>query len=328
VTGNQTNQDYIVHTNPPSVDLGITTGAPGTTVTVPLILRNAPGYQISTLSSDITFDVHKLENPVVNIGPAADSAGKTILSNVVSPGVFRIGIISMGEPTLIGDGIAANVSFDIKQGTGNTTVVLENSPQGSAPLGADVGMIGRNGMVNIITQRFNDVPDGHWAEDHIYALSGFGITSGCGNNNYCADNPITRGQMAVFIEGALGHPANICAGRFADVPIDNPFCGFIERMADDGITSGCGGNNFCPNDPVTRGQMAVFIEAALGNSANPCTSQFADVSLDNPFCGFIERLADDGITGGCGGNNFCPNNPVTRGQMAVFLVAAPEPLNP
>jgi hypothetical protein len=74
--------------------------------------------------------------------------------------------------------------------------------------------------------------------------------------------------------------------------------------------------------------MAVFIEAALGNAANVCTGRFGDVPNGDAFCGFIERLEDDGITGGCGGGNFCPNNPVTRAQMAVFLVAAPAPLNP
>jgi hypothetical protein len=178
---------------------------------------------------------------------------------------------------------------------------------------------------------FQDVPDSHFAANHIEILAAAGITAGCTAGpppEYCPESSITRGQMAVFIEGALGHPPNTCTSRFDDVSADDPFCGFIERMADDGITSGCGGNNFCPNDPVTRGQMAVFIEAALGNPANSCTGQFLDVALDNPFCGFIERLAGDGITGGCGGGNFCPDNPVTRGQMAVFLVAAPPPLNP
>jgi hypothetical protein len=128
--------------------------------------------------------------------------------------------------------------------------------------------------------------------------------------------------MAVFIEAALGNPANACAGLFPDVDVANPFCGFIERLAQDGITGGCGAGNYCPNDPVSRGQMAVFIEAALGNPGNACAVQFTDVDAANPFCGFIERLAQDGITGGCGGGNFCPNDPVTRGQMAVFVASA------
>ncbi len=181
-----------------------------------------------------------------------------------------------------------------------------------------------------VTPVFADVPFNHWAYNMIMAISEAGITGGCSTNppSFCPDNTLTRGQMAVFIEAALAHPGNACTGRFADVPIGNPFCGFVERMADDGITSGCGGVNFCPDAPVTRGQMAVFIEAALGHTSATCTGLFADVATGHPFCRFIEHLATDGITSGCGSLSFCPDNPVTRAQMAVFLVAAPDPLLP
>jgi hypothetical protein len=128
--------------------------------------------------------------------------------------------------------------------------------------------------------------------------------------------------MAVFVEAGLGKQPSACTGRFADVPASHPFCGFIERLAEDGITGGCGGGNFCPDIPVTRGEMAVLIEAAVGNPANACGGRFGDVDPLSPFCGFIERLADDGITGGCGGGNYCPNDPVTRAQMAVFMASA------
>jgi hypothetical protein len=187
-----------------------------------------------------------------------------------------------------------------------------------------------DGKGDVCQMSFLDAPTDHWAYPYIMALYNAGITGGCSANppQFCPESSITRGQMAVFIEAALGHPPNTCAGRFADVVSDNPFCGFIERLADDGITGGCGAGIFCPDAPVTRGQMAVFIEAALGNAANTCSGQFGDVADADAFCGFIERLANDGITGGCGGGNFCPNDPVTRAQMAVFLVAAPSPLEP
>jgi len=82
---------------------------------------------------------------------------------------------------------------------------------------------------------------------------------------------------------------------------------------------------YCPNNPVTRGQMAVFLERAIGNFApNPSpTDMFSDVAND-AFKPFIEELYNDGITSGCSTNplNYCPGSPVTRGQMAVFLVKA------
>jgi S-layer homology domain len=54
-------------------------------------------------------------------------------------------------------------------------------------------------------------------------------------------------------------------------------------------------------------------------SPAPLAATFGDVPTDHMFFQFIEALAKSGITGGCGGGNYCPDNPVTRGQMAVFL---------
>jgi hypothetical protein len=57
-------------------------------------------------------------------------------------------------------------------------------------------------------------------------------------------------------------------------------------------------------------------------SPSPATATFFDVSTFHPFFKEVEALADSGITGGCGGGNYCPNAPVTRGQMAAFLARA------
>ena len=57
------------------------------------------------------------------------------------------------------------------------------------------------------------------------------------------------------------------------------------------------------------------------NAAMP-PATFADVDTAHPFFQFVEALAASGITGGCGDGNFCPDAPLTRGQMAVFLSTA------
>ncbi len=51
---------------------------------------------------------------------------------------------------------------------------------------------------------------------------------------------------------------------FNDVPTNHPQFQFIEALEASGITVGCGGGNYCPNSPLTRGQMAVFLAKALG----------------------------------------------------------------
>ena len=113
-----------------------------------------------------------------------------------------------------------------------------------------------------------------------------------------------------------------CTGVFPDVPCSNPFAPWIEQLADEGITGGCGGGNYCPNNPVIRQQMAVFLLKALhGSSFVPpaCSGDFGDVPCPSQFADWIEQLAAEAITGGCGGGNYCPLNPVRRDQMAAFL---------
>ena len=71
--------------------------------------------------------------------------------------------------------------------------------------------------------------------------------------------------------------------------------------------------------------MAVFLlKAKHGSSYVPpaCTGVFPDVACPSQYANWIEQLAAENITGGCGGGLFCPTNPVTRGQMAAFLSSA------
>ncbi|HET9529449.1 MAG TPA: S-layer homology domain-containing protein, partial [Blastocatellia bacterium] len=96
------------------------------------------------------------------------------------------------------------------------------------------------------------------------------------------------------------------------------------KLSARGVTIGCDANNYCPDQPVTRQEMAAFILRALGETNPPVPSQprFSDVLGTNFFAGFIDRLAITGITLGCDANNFCPTDVVTRSQMAAFLVRA------
>jgi putative cofactor-binding repeat protein len=175
---------------------------------------------------------------------------------------------------------------------------------------------------------FTDVPYDYWAGDFIEKIACNGITVGCGNDNFCPEDSVSRAQMAVFLLRVLGEPpAATCTGMFGDVSIatvGEAFCKYIEQFATLGITSGCSAGNYCPDDPVTRAQMAVFITKALGETtATTCEGTFNDVNEwtgGNPaFCKFIEKFSTLGITAGCGNGNYCPDDLVSRAQMAVFL---------
>lgn len=175
--------------------------------------------------------------------------------------------------------------------------------------------------------RFDDALPGHWAFSFIEAMERAGITSGCGGDNYCPTATVTRAQMAVFLErgmrgGGFSPPAP-SGNVFADVGSGDFAAAFIEQLYADGITSGCGNGNFCPDASVTRDQMAVFLlRAKYGSGYSPpaATGSFDDVQPGFWAASWIEQLAQEGITAGCGGNNYCPDADVTRDQMAVFLV--------
>ncbi len=101
------------------------------------------------------------------------------------------------------------------------------------------------------------------------------------------------------------------------------FDGDIVWLATAGITQGCSATSYCPNDPVTRGQMAAFLVRAL-HLTDPGTVDFSDDD-GSIFETDIAKLATAGITLGCNppsNDRYCPDDSVTRGQMAAFLVRA------
>jgi hypothetical protein len=178
-----------------------------------------------------------------------------------------------------------------------------------------------------VGRSFSDVPATHLFYRFVETLLHHSITGGCGSGAYCPAQATTRAQMAVFAlvarEGA-GFSAPACgAPVFGDVPAGSPFCSWIEELARRGVVTGCGNGNYCPGEPVTRGQMAVFALATLDPAFVPpaCAppNTFPDVPEDSPFCSWVEELARRGVVSGCGGGNYCPGDAVTRDQMAVFI---------
>ncbi len=175
---------------------------------------------------------------------------------------------------------------------------------------------------------FSDTGSSTFLNDIIW-LAEEGITKGCGGTKYCPSSFVTRGQMAAFLVRALG----LTDSGDTDFIDDNDsiFEADIEKLAAAGITKGCNpptNDRFCPDNPVTRGQMAAFLKRAFGLT-DQGTVDFIDDD-DSVFEADIEKLAAAGITKGCNpptNDRFCPDAHVTRGQMAAFLKRS-EPLLP
>jgi len=202
-------------------------------------------------------------------------------------------------------------------------------PQG---LGCDIGA-----FEYIPAHIFADVPTAgkEWMEPWINAFYAYGITTGCGANplTYCPENSTTRAAMAVFIlraiEGSTYTPP-AAHGYFDDLPVTGKewMEPWVDEFYDRGITTGCGTNplRYCPENSVTRAAMAVFLLRALeGPSYVPDHTDH--YFFDLPVAGkawmepFVDEFYERGITTGCATSplRYCPENPVTRAAMAVFI---------
>lgn len=168
-----------------------------------------------------------------------------------------------------------------------------------------------------VTDAFRDVTGGVHAEA-IRAISRAGVTKGCADGLFCPDRQVTRAQMASFIVRALQLPAS-SRDAFSD---DNGSTheAAINALAAAGVTGGCAEAQFCPHQPVTRAQMASFLQRAWQLPASS-TTRFSDVgsSVHVPA---INAIAEAGITLGCGDGRYCPQGAVRRGEMASFLARA------
>jgi parallel beta-helix repeat protein len=165
--------------------------------------------------------------------------------------------------------------------------------------------------------------DGNIHEGYIEAIAAAGITSGCNppvNDRYCPDQQVSRGQMAAFLVRALGLRSDGGRDWFKD---DNSsiFEDSINRLAAAGITKGCGPSSYCPNDPVSRGQMAAFLVRAYDLRGSTSGNPFTDDN-GSTFEDAIEILRANGVTKGCNppaNTKFCPSRPVQRDEMATFI---------
>jgi N-acetylneuraminic acid mutarotase len=212
----------------------------------------------------------------------------------------------------------------------NQLLVNNSTPYGSQLFGT------------LLTKAFLDVPEGAFGDAEIHGLAGARITYGVSGNMYAPNDTVSRAQMAVFLTRSTQGYAFIPPfpgpgfNTFADVTYDYWAANYIEFIYDPmaymaanpipQLTTGCSASplNYCPDLPTTRGEMSVFVtRAAFGGSQYLAASPvFSDVPEGHVYRGFIEKMWQTGVSSGCGGGMFCPDRPITRAEMAIFLVRA------
>ncbi len=172
----------------------------------------------------------------------------------------------------------------------------------------------------------DDAGDIH--EPSINRLAAMGVLdrTECGERRICPDDPLPRWVMAVWMIRILDQVPDSSAAitRFEDVDPGAWWTPYVERLAEIGVTKGCNTDplQYCPDQPVSRAQMASFLVRALDlPPASP--AGFADTA-GNTHQPDINALAAAAVTKGCATNplQYCPDRPVTRAEMATFLVRA------
>lgn len=108
---------------------------------------------------------------------------------------------------------------------------------------------------------------------------------------------------------------------FRDVGTGDTHAPAIASLVAQGVTQGCATGRFCPDVPVTRGQLATFLARALGLDARS-PAAFGDVGSGHAHAGGIGALSAAGVVNGCAPGRFCPDASVSREQMASFLARA------
>ncbi len=298
-----------------------TDGAGHANIDVTLSATIQPGQRVSATATDPAGNTSEFSQRIIfsiaaSSGPPGGGTGITVSGTDFSdPTTMTIGGVAT-PATFVNDHTLSTTSPALSPGTFHDVVVTT----------AD-GTTGT--LVNGWVADFLDAPGGHQFYSFVTTLVSNTITVGVGNGLYGVDLGTKRQQMAVFLlkaEHGLCYTPPPCAGVFPDVPCPSNFAPWIEALAAEGITTGCGGGNFCPDNLVTRRQMAVFLlKTEHGSTYAPpaCAGVFDDVPCPGaPAVDFIEQLAAEQITGGCSASPplYCPDGTSTRGQMAVFIV--------
>jgi murein DD-endopeptidase MepM/ murein hydrolase activator NlpD len=173
--------------------------------------------------------------------------------------------------------------------------------------------------------------DGSPHEGDIEVLAADGTTKGCNppaNTNYCPERLITRGEIAAFIARTLDLPVAE-EDAFGDDQ-GNVFEGDINAVTAAGIGFGCTEMEFCPDDPLLRGEMAEMLVRAFAASdperySNPDGIDYFTDDETSEWQDSINLLMAADVTKGCNppeNDNYCPGRPLIRAELASFFVRA------
>jgi Domain of unknown function (DUF4397)/S-layer homology domain len=233
-----------------------------------------------------------------------DVAAGTYAATVTAPDDASTVLAPLGDVTLV-EGVNTIV-YAIGTYPDTFTVVVD-AIQGLGPQGA-----------------FTD-DDASVHSNNIDLIARVGITRGCNppdNTEFCPERELTRGETAAFLVRSLGLPSTD-TDYFPD-DSGSTFEADINALAEAGIARGNSDGTFGPDDELTRGEMAAFLNRAFVGGGGSGDDSFTDDDT-SIFEGDIEAIATAGIAIGCNpptNDQFCPERTLIRAEMASFLARA------
>lgn len=164
------------------------------------------------------------------------------------------------------------------------------------------------------------VGTGH--EDAVFALASRDIVRGCEDDRFCSRDELTRAQGATIVASALELTLENDAkpGRFVDTT-DSVHRDAIEAVAEAGLVVGCDDDHFCPQESITREQLATILKAAFDVPDAPeGVTYFVDVrGMHAPA---VASITEAGIANGCDLVSFCSTDNLQRAHAAMFFARA------
>lgn len=176
-----------------------------------------------------------------------------------------------------------------------------------------------------LAAEFRDLPRNYTFYDEVRFLTDKGIISGYPDNMFRATVNVTRAEAAIMIGRALELNGNAKNTTFRDVTAKVTGSGYIAAAVEKGIITGYPDGTYRPHEPVTRGQMAIFLNRAFELEPCKCANPFTDISPNQAAFQSIINAYSNGIANGYSDGTYRSDTKVTRGQFSAFMARAFEP---
>ena len=170
---------------------------------------------------------------------------------------------------------------------------------------------------------FSDVAADAWYADAVTYVRDNGLMSGTSDTTFTPGGTMTRGMLVTTLYRMAGSPSleNEDLGYpFADVPGDAWYADGVYWARLAGVVGGYSEDQFGPDDPVTREQIAAILWRYAGSPAAESGTDFADEGSISAYAAqAVDWARANGIVNGVEDNRFLPQSSATRAQVATIL---------